>query len=255
MQCGAAECKRRLVSERNAARQREYRERTGKWPSQRYRTPREHVCEACGEPFTSPDKATRFCSGACANSVRRWTRTCGMCGGQWEAKAPTDLFCSATCREVAGRAHRAQVMVRPGFRERRWMALAVVRSLRKRWYAGQCVRCGEWFVHDQPHTRTCSRRCAGKLSKARRRAVELEAFVEDVARWKIFERDGWRCQLCRKPVARTKSVPHPKAPVLDHIIPLAAGGTHEPSNVQCAHFLCNCLKGDRGGGEQLLLIG
>jgi hypothetical protein len=25
--------------------------------------------------------------------------------------------------------------------------------------------------------------------------------------------------------------------------------------VQCAHFLCNSIKGDRGGGEQLLLIG
>ena len=93
------------------------------------------------------------------------------------------------------------------------------------------------------------------VAKAKRRAVKKSAFVENVYRRKVFERDGWRCQLCRKPVKRDAVVPHPKAPVLDHIIPLAAGGTHEPANVQCAHYLCNSLKGDRGGGEQLLLIG
>lgn len=79
--------------------------------------------------------------------------------------------------------------------------------------------------------------------------------MEEVWRSRIFERDGWRCQLCRLKVDRRRVVPHPKAPTLDHIIPLAKGGTHEPANVQLACFRCNCLKGDRAASDQLRLIG
>jgi 5-methylcytosine-specific restriction endonuclease McrA len=35
------------------------------------------------------------------------------------------------------------------------------------------------------------------------------------------------------------------APTIDHVLALAAGGTHEMANVQAAHFICNSLKGDR----------
>jgi 5-methylcytosine-specific restriction endonuclease McrA len=53
------------------------------------------------------------------------------------------------------------------------------------------------------------------------------------------------CRLCGDPMMMGQAVPHPKAPTIDHVIPLAKGGTHEPANVQAAHFLCNSIKGDR----------
>ncbi|MEO3856223.1 HNH endonuclease signature motif containing protein [Acrocarpospora sp. B8E8] len=34
------------------------------------------------------------------------------------------------------------------------------------------------------------------------------------------------------------------APTLDHVIPLAKGGLHEPGNLQLAHFICNSTKRD-----------
>lgn len=71
----------------------------------------------------------------------------------------------------------------------------------------------------------------------------------------IFERDRWRCQLCGGKVNRGAVVPHPKAPTIDHILPRACGGTDVPANVQLAHFECNWQKADRGGPEQLRLIG
>lgn len=264
MQCGGGECERRFNSERNSARAREHRERTGKWPSQRYR--HEHACEVCGKTWTSQASAARFCSVACANSVRRWERTCETCGVRWQAGRADAKFCSTRCHDTARTAVRAavhaarsQLVLYTGTdpRPRRpWVArLVILPPSRKRWYAGFCTECGKPFVHDQPQTFTCSPVCYKRHARVQRRAIKKSAFVENVYRKKIFERDKWRCQLCHKPVARTKSVPHPKAPVLDHVIPLAAGGTHEPANTQCAHFLCNSLKGDRGGGEQLLLIG
>jgi 5-methylcytosine-specific restriction endonuclease McrA len=100
------------------------------------------------------------------------------------------------------------------------------------------------------------------MAKSRRRARKRNAFVENVSPKKVFARDRYRCQL-RLPgcegIDRSKVVPHPKAPTVDHIIPLSAGfdagGTHEPANCHTACFHCNCKKSDGGGGEQLLLIG
>jgi len=92
----------------------------------------------------------------------------------------------------------------------------------------------------------------------RRRALKRGAFVATVYRSRIFERDQWCCQLCHSKVNRDAVVPNPKAPTLDHILPLSKGGTHEPSNVQLACFLCNSLKGDRlylGRSEQLSMLG
>ena len=71
----------------------------------------------------------------------------------------------------------------------------------------------------------------------------------------IAARDRYYCGICRKRVAMTKAVPHPKAPTIDHIVPLAEGGEDAAANVRLAHFICNSERGNRGGGEQLAMIG
>jgi 5-methylcytosine-specific restriction endonuclease McrA len=48
---------------------------------------------------------------------------------------------------------------------------------------------------------------------------------------------------------------HLEAPTVDHIVPLDAGGDDTRANVQLAHRRCNSQKGNRGGGEQLRLVG
>lgn len=65
---------------------------------------------------------------------------------------------------------------------------------------------------------------------------------EPIFRRKVFERDDWTCRLCGKAVASDEVVPHPLAPTLDHIVPLALGGEHRYFNVQTAHFICNSRK-------------
>lgn len=49
--------------------------------------------------------------------------------------------------------------------------------------------------------------------------------------------------------------PHPLAASIDHVLPIAHGGGDVPANVQLAHLRCNVRKRDRGGAEQLALIG
>ncbi|MDX3353901.1 HNH endonuclease signature motif containing protein [Streptomyces sp. ME01-24h] len=62
------------------------------------------------------------------------------------------------------------------------------------------------------------------------------------------------CGLCGGRVAMKQTVPHPKAPTIDHVVPISEGGDDTRANVQLAHFLCNSSKGPRGS-QQLALIG
>lgn len=79
----------------------------------------------------------------------------------------------------------------------------------------------------------------------RRRALLLEAFVADVDLQQIWDRDGGICQLCGDSIDPELPWPDPMSKTIDHVVPLANGGTHEPANVQLAHALCNCIKGNR----------
>lgn len=101
----------------------------------------------------------------------------------------------------------------------------------------------------------CSKHCTAGAARDRRAARKRDAYVADVWRAAVFERDGFRCKLCGGRLAMKQKAPHPKSPTIDHVIPLSLGGTHEPANCQSAHFWCNSAKGNRGGGEQLMLVG
>jgi 5-methylcytosine-specific restriction endonuclease McrA len=79
----------------------------------------------------------------------------------------------------------------------------------------------------------------------RRRAQKANGEYEDIDRDLVFERDGYECKLCMKPLDMTAKFPHPLSPTLDHIQPLNKGGHHLYVNLQAAHFRCNTAKGDR----------
>lgn len=176
---------------------------------------------------------TKHCTSLCGNQMR-----VGLCN------LPAD--------------HPVMIGIRQKFKQERIaMIEARVRECEANrpprvWTMGQCKRCGESFIAEwltspslshQPQF--CSSRCGARASKDRRNAVKRGAFVANVYRFKIFERDNWICQLCFSPIDRTAKAPQPLSVSLDHILALANGGTHEPSNTQTAHFICNSLKGDR----------
>ena len=115
----------------------------------------------------------------------------------------------------------------------------------------------EQFHHRQWNCKVCDRasdkrRTPGSRRRrtTTRRARKRAAFVSPVDPAAIYQRDRGICQLCRHPVRESTYA-------LDHVVPLAAGGTHEPANVQVAHHRCNSIKGARGwpAGDQLRLVG
>jgi 5-methylcytosine-specific restriction endonuclease McrA len=84
-----------------------------------------------------------------------------------------------------------------------------------------------------------------------RKRVKSGVEREHIDRHAIFERDGYRCQICGK---KTRGkYPAPSSPSLDHIIPLSKGGSHTWDNVRCAHFGCNARKRAGAANDQMLL--
>jgi len=93
----------------------------------------------------------------------------------------------------------------------------------------------------------------GRMDSALRRARKKgNGSAEPLTHGEIGERDGWICGLCHLPVDPALKWPHPQSRVLDHVIPLARGGTHTSDNVQIAHWLCNARKGARLDDELAL---
>ena len=124
--------------------------------------------------------------------------------------------------------------------------------------ARHCVACGCWFT---PWTgrggtsATCSIEChnaraesqlkkSRRIGKAQRRARQRGADSEAVDPMLVFYRDKWTCQICGSRTPQRKRGTHdPRAPELDHIVPLAMGGAHKYINTQCACRECNQRKG------------
>jgi hypothetical protein len=77
------------------------------------------------------------------------------------------------------------------------------------------------------------------------RMVGPEGVIERIDPVEIYERDGWVCQLCMKPIDRALTAPDRMSASLDHRVPLVAGGGHTASNVQASHLICNIRKGAR----------
>jgi hypothetical protein len=97
---------------------------------------------------------------------------------------------------------------------------------------------------------------AAALADARRRMLVTQASAgERFAPIEVFERDGWTCGPCMRPVDPAIAWPDPMSASVDHIVPLSRGGAHALANVQCAHLGCNSSKGDRDAATQAYVDG
>jgi 5-methylcytosine-specific restriction endonuclease McrA len=102
-----------------------------------------------------------------------------------------------------------------------------------------CDGCGKSFIAEHPRARWCSKKCANRhwgLVRSRQRGRPSTARYTDR---EIFERDGWVCQICQRPVDREAKRLHPDGATIDHVVPLPRGGSDEPTNIVTAHWRCN----------------
>jgi len=119
----------------------------------------------------------------------------------------------------------------------------------------ECKTCGEPFQVQTKHGRSpqfCSEECREVLAaetrrvvRARRKAMERAATIEQVDPYKVFEHDHWTCMICVNPTPKEKRGTYDlDAPELDHIVPLSKGGAHSYANTQTLCRSCNMKKSD-----------
>jgi len=202
-------------------------------------------CAYCGEAFKQNKDKIKFCSRICFKNSRKdsgisteWRSLlvwadCYNCGKSY-IKSNARKFCSDQCRKKAYR--RSEICF------------------------VSCLSCG--ILHTSRPTRK-KQTCKSCILKLRyQKQLETRKAVRVFARQRvkvidyICVRDKWKCHICGSLVARGKfDSSNPRSKTLDHIVPQSAGGSHDVSNLKLAHFLCNTRRSDRGGNEQLMMIG
>jgi hypothetical protein len=191
------------------------------------RNQRPRAC-ACGWVFVARSRRTKLCA---------WCRAGASGPLRTIKRGPACSLTYSTCRECG--------------------ALGVARVSRN--VCRQCAPNG-WYVPVAPRPITCKQcsvtfigkwrsiceACAESNGRVGRRSRKAALRGRSYIAADIYQRDGWRCHLCRRVVPQDKQVPHPSAPTIDHLVPISAGGLDDPMNVALAHFICNSKRGARG---------
>lgn len=122
-----------------------------------------------------------------------------------------------------------------------------------------CAACQREFAPRNARARYCCADCKNRVEWAKRNALRKGLTyidgVNPVDPYVLLSRDKWRCQECGiKTPRRLRGSHDPRAPEVDHIIPLSKGGEHSYRNTQCLCRACNLKKSATPRG-QLRLFG
>jgi 5-methylcytosine-specific restriction endonuclease McrA len=191
-------------------------------------------CECgCGE-----EARRRFISGH--NRRRYWERVsearCSRCkvvkpAAQFYESRQRSNGLSSSCRECRKEENRIRYLThrQDSYEQgRRWRAANPERSRE---------HTSNW---QKAHPQT-------RVERNRRRRVAIAGGrVEKIDIGEVYARDGGRCHICRKHVARAQAT-------LDHLVPVSKGGDHVILNVRVAHRSCNSRRGAGRLAAQLLL--
>ena len=185
-------------------------------------------CICCG---TAVNGEGFYKRNACSEECYRvfYLTECLHCGKAFEKRQQSQKYCSYLCASAhACRQDYGQVI--------------------------KCEKCGNENIvlkktGGKPKTvcDQCKKQQVKMLrneAKRRRRARKYQVQYEKVNPNTIFERDNWTCYLCGKATPKQlRGLGKPASPQLDHVVPLARGGSHTKNNLACACRECNIKKG------------
>lgn len=183
-------------------------------------------CEHCGTPLSSRQIGwgQRFCCRNCYDSalgrtkrgVRKAQSVCKRCHQSFMPKrGPNATFCSRECAF----AYRRENPKPKAIKQPKPIPTQI------------CKLCSKPF--QRYHPGYCSGEC--------RKIAATQQSIESYLRRYPERREARPCQECGTIAS--------DAPELDHIVPLALGGTHTWDNVQCLCRQCNIDKGATVSGQ------
>jgi 5-methylcytosine-specific restriction endonuclease McrA len=208
-------------------------------------------------------------------SICKIVRHCVECRAPFYPKRTDRLtFCSRNCSQARQRAdaeaRKAAVMQARALKAEQARAATAARrearaAILKPVFRHVCALCKTDFTAPNAQFRRfCSRSCSRKAARIKHRALHGSSTHRQRARLAgvayepvdpldIMRRDRWKCQVCFRPAPqRLRGTNDPRAPELDHIVPLALKGPHTAANLQCACRSCNIAKGAQWQGQRRL---
>lgn len=212
-------------------------------------------CLACGAPVVQYrtrryDGESRYCDHKCAPQNKRPLAKAQWPPRQYGSCSRLSKGCSEckTGRQagLCGEHHRRRFVLRQMLWTRlRWLLPRV---------CSQCDTTSQAWGHLRQFCTPCSshNRSAQRKWMKIKRKHRMTGGATDISPARLYERDDRMCALCHRVTDHprvweqwmTSKRWMPNAPTVDHIVPLAKGGTHTWENVQLAHWSCNGDKGD-----------
>ena len=192
-------------------------------------------CDTCGEIMTRM-----------AQIVRRETSiTCTGCS----------KIKSKDVRDENSRMRREKKIVKNKVKSE---VKALIRIKNNHNYHFECAYCGRIKFSSYPK-KYCNSLCSNKHTNYRKtlvrdKRIKSNGHVDkDITLKKLAKRDGNKCYLCGEGCDWNDFVSNDVGvkicgntyPSIDHVFPLANGGTHTWGNVRTAHRICNSKKQDR----------
>ena len=175
-------------------------------------------------------------------------KECLHCKSTFIAKSNAKKFCSTKCSQT----YRQRLLgVKPAHRVEKAICKGCGKEFQPRktefstYCSRECCYTTQNFNQRTENEKAALKTCA----KRRKRRMKANGY-EPINKIKVFERDKWTCHICgcKTPKSKRGTV-SPNAPELDHIVPIAAGGSHTYANVACACKRCNIKKSTRPLGQ------
>lgn len=224
--------------------------------------PFKKICIICGQEFETRRETTVCCSPKCSQAKQNARKKplsdnyikkqCVICGSTFTTKQPSQVTCGIICADIHKQDMRKKRHIRARDLRREEKGLYIVDR--------KCEICGQTFSCFNTETRkTCSTECSAKLKKQKRRVRDKsrellkrtsKIYDFDITLETLYQRDNGICYICGKVCDWSDGEWRNgnfytgfNYPTIEHITPLALGGSHSWDNVRLACFKCNIHKG------------
>ena len=208
--------------------------------SQRKWSPRELICDHCGETFSTAGTTAKYCSHYCGSWARYLgpgsSRHCFDCDSPVLASINSSNNQQVRCRSCSRSLH----------------------GIYNSYYRRGC-RCDECVDFHNQYRDTWKDKLRKKhgvsYSTYWKRKFHAEngywytsgdAYIPAPVRRAVYERDGWQCQICFREIPQGGHEVKELFASLDHIEPQSSAliPDHSMSNLRMAHMVCNAYRGD-----------
>lgn len=122
-------------------------------------------------------------------------------------------------------------------------------SKRKPLIQKRCKECGKHFSTTKNNQVFCNNNCCDKYGHRQKEVIRRNKIISngrvdwDISIKRLLKRDGVDCYLCNRSMKPNVDKNDALYPSIEHVKPIAKGGTHTWDNVKLAHRKCNWEKG------------